>query len=103
LYLRVEYATDDFHHGGLDDTIVRADRAETDGTEYRNITDVPLDVDGLIAALSRHEEHIDTVHVKCSEYVSFELEEDSPGTFYDALRDAVGEEQVNVVNIYDAS
>ena len=103
LYLRVEYATDDFHHGGLDDTIVRADRAETDGTEYRNITDVPLDVDGLIAALSRHEEHIDAVHVKCSEYVSFELEGDSPGAFYDTLRDAVGEEQVNVVDIYDAS
>jgi CRISPR-associated protein Csh2 len=101
LYLRVEYATDDYHAGSLDDGIQRADADETDGTDYRNITDVTLDVTGLLEALEADAEHIDTVHVKLDEYVSIQGVEDDPEAFYDTLGTAVGAEKVNVLDIYE--
>jgi len=100
LYLRVEYETDDYHHGGLDDGIMRDDREQTDGAEYRNITEVPLNVTGLLEALKTDAEHIDTVHVNLNEHVNLAGSDEGPEAFYDSLQDAVGTDSVNVLDIY---
>ena len=101
LYIRVEYDTDDYHTGGLDDGISRTDEGETDGSEYRNITDVTLDVDDLLQTLSEEREHIDTVYIKTDKYVTFSIEgeEKDPAEFKQALESAVG--NVSVVEPYD--
>lgn len=101
LYLRVEYSTDDYHHGGLDDGIVRADQDETDGAEYRNITDVPLDVSGLLDALAADKEHIEEVHVKQNEHVDLTFDREDPDDFHEALHAAVGKDSVDVISVYD--
>ena len=101
LYLRVEYETDDYHTGGLDDGITRTDEEETDGSEYRNITDITLNVDDLLQTLSEEEGHIEKVHMKADKYVTFEIdgEETGPGGFKEALESAVG--NVELVEPYD--
>jgi CRISPR-associated protein Csh2 len=103
LYIRVEYATDDYHHGGLDDGIVRADAAETDGAEYRDITDVTLDVTQLIETLRTDSDHIETVHYAVDEFVTVHWEgaTGGPERLADAFADAVGEARVAEVSIYD--
>ncbi len=106
LYLRAEYATDDYHDGSLDDGIVRADADETDGAEYRNITDVPLNVDGLLETLEADAEHLDTLHVLADDYCRFAIgghEEAGPAAFYEALRNAVGDDTVEVVDPYPSA
>jgi CRISPR-associated protein Csh2 len=101
LYLRVEYETDDYHTGGLDDGIRRTEEEETDGSEYRNITDVTLEVDDLLQTLSEEQEHIDTVYIKADKYVTFSIdgEETDPNGFKDALESAVG--NVEIIEPYD--
>jgi CRISPR-associated protein Csh2 len=101
LYLRVEYETDDYHTGGLDNGITRTDEGETDGSEYRNITDVTLNVDDLLNTLSSEEEHIEKVHMRVDKYVTFEMdgEEAGPDGFKKALEDAVG--NVEIVEPHD--
>jgi CRISPR-associated protein Csh2 len=101
LYLRVEYETDDYHTGGLDDGITRTGEGETDGSEYRDITDITLDVDDLLRTLSEEEGHIETVYMKADKYVTFSIdgEETGPGEFKEALEDAVG--SVELVEPYD--
>jgi CRISPR-associated protein Csh2 len=103
VYLRVEYDAADYHSGALDDGIRRADADETDGAEYRNITDVTLDASSLLEVLAADAERIDTVHVKIDDYVTFELEGEQVNAsgMYDALKDAVGEDRVDVISVYD--
>lgn len=100
LYLRIEYETDDYHRGTLDDGIVLSDDSESDA-ELRNITDTVLDVSGLLQALEADAEHIETVHTVVDEFVTFDIQEDAGREeYYDALRDAVGDDAVEVVDVY---
>jgi CRISPR-associated protein Csh2 len=103
LYLRAEYTTDDYHHGGLDDAITRADANETDGAEYRNITDVTLQMDELVDALDADLEHLDTVHLVADDHltVSVDGEAGGPELLLNKLEDAVGTETVEEVSVYD--
>jgi CRISPR-associated protein Csh2 len=103
LYLRAEYTTDDYHHGGLDDAITRADANETDGAEYRNITDVTLQMDELVDALDADLEHLDTVHLVADDHltVSVDGEAGGPEPLLNKLEDAVGTETVEEVSVYD--
>jgi CRISPR-associated protein Csh2 len=103
LYFRVEYGTDDYHNGALDQGITRAD--ETDGSQYRNITDVTLEVDGLLSMLEADDQHVDTVHVLVDDYVTFARgdEEIDPGSFVAALEDAVGSDSVDTIDPYPAA
>jgi CRISPR-associated protein Csh2 len=103
LYLRAEYTTDDYHHGGLDDAITRADANETDGAEYRNITDVTLQMDELVDALDADLEHLDTVHLIADDHltVSVDGEAGGPELLLNKLEDAVGTETVEEVSVYD--
>lgn len=103
LYLRAEYATDDYHHGGLDDGITRADAEETDGAEYRNITDVTLEVDDLVDALKNDTDHLEAVHVVADDHltVSVNGETGGPEHLYDALAGAVGADTLNEIDVYE--
>lgn len=104
LYLRVEYDSDDYYHGGLDDLIGRADTEETDGSEYRSIVDVPLDVDPLVDRLRTDAEkgRLDTVHVVASDRIQFAGEVDGGETaLYSTLEDAVGEDHLHEIDVYD--
>lgn len=105
LYLRAEYATDDYHNGSLDDGIVRADADETDGAEYRNITDVTLDVDRLLGMLEADAEHLEALHVLVDDHCTFAIDGEvaGPEAFREALRESVGDEQVEVVDPYPAA
>lgn len=105
LYLRVEYATDDYHHGALDEGITRDDADETDGSEYRNITDVTLNVDGLLGMLEDDADHLECVHVIVDDYVEFAYgwEDSDHDGLEDALQEVVGEDRVEVVDPYQAS
>ncbi|MDY6776244.1 MAG: type I-B CRISPR-associated protein Cas7/Csh2 [Halobacteria archaeon] len=105
LYLRAEYETDDYHPGRLDDGVKRNDEGETDGSEYRNITDVTLNVDDLFEELEEDKDHLDEVHVCVDKYVTFDIdgeEVDNEG-FYEELKDTVGEESVDIVEPYGDS
>jgi CRISPR-associated protein Csh2 len=114
LYLRVEYDADGYYHGGLDDLIERTDRDETDGSEYRAITDVPLTADPLVDRLAADAERdrIEAVHVVASDRITFEPDEGAESSnshsvdgggeaLYDELRAAVGEDAVDVIDPYD--
>ena len=104
LYLRAEYATDDYHHGGLDDGIERADADETDGAEYRNITDITLAVDELVAALAddAEEGHLETLHVVVDDHITVSIDGASGGPEFllEELEEAVGADRVNRVDVY---
>jgi len=101
LYIRAEYATDDYHHGGLDDGIRRAD--ETDGSGYRNITDVALAIDDLLAALASDSDHLERLHVVADDHITVSVDGTTggPELLYEELEDAVGADVVQSVDVYE--
>lgn len=101
VYLRVEYGGDSYHSGSLDHGIELQTGEKTD-TELRNITDCTLDVSDLLAELEQDSTHIAEVSVLVDDYVEFDLEGPvGPEAFYDKLRESVGDDKVNVVDIHD--
>jgi len=94
LYLRVEYSTDEFHIGTLDDGLELTD--EVADTELRNITDVALNIDGMLADLEEHSDHIETVHLTTDRHLTFEAGDETggPDVLVEALEDAVGADSV---------
>jgi len=100
LYLRVEYATDEYHIGRLDDGLAMAQ--DMPDTELRNITDVVLDVTTLLDDLDRAAEHIETVHVKTNPHLDIQTNDGVGGAddLVEALAEAVGEDSVDRVDVY---
>ena len=100
LFLRVEYATDSFHIGTLDDGLELTQEAPD--AELRNITDVVLGVDGLLADLETYAEHIDAVHVTVDRHLTVEADGETggPDHLISALEDAVGADSVIEVDPY---
>ncbi|WP_317176162.1 type I-B CRISPR-associated protein Cas7/Csh2 [Halomontanus rarus] len=95
LYLRVEYATDSFHVGDLDLGVKLANQEDHD--TFTDITDVELNASGLIQRLSTHESHIETVHIKESQYLNY-----GDGSSLTArLTEALGEARVHEIDPYD--
>lgn len=103
LYIRVEYATDDFHVGTLDDGLSL--EQEKQDSELRNIADVVLGVERLLGALSEHEEHVETVHVTADRHLTVDTgsETGGPELLYDELEAAVGDGSVDVIDVYERS
>jgi CRISPR-associated protein Csh2 len=100
LYIRVEYATDAFHTGTLDDGLeLTGDRTDT---ELRNIADVVLDVSGLLSDLDAYAEHIEMVHVESDRHLTVATgdEEGGPKVLYEALTETVGEDRVTQIDVY---
>jgi CRISPR-associated protein Csh2 len=100
LYLRVEYATDAFHIGTLDDGLELVQ--EKRDAELRNITDVVLGVDGLIGDLNEYSDHIEAVHVIADRHLTVKANDETggPDHLVSALEDAIGAESVMEVDPY---
>jgi len=100
LYLRVEYGTDAFHIGTLDDGLELVQ--ETPDAELRNITDVVLGVDDLVNDLEVYAEHIDSVQVIADRHLTVEVDGETGGsdTLVSALKSAVGADSVTEVDPY---
>ena len=103
LYCRVEYAEESFHLGGLDkDLHLDEDESKPD-EELRNVRDLTLALDDFVGRLSNASKQIKCVRVVISDVLdlSYDGDQGGPELLYDALRDAVGEDAVEVVDIYD--
>lgn len=103
LYVRVEYSTDSFHIGDLHNML-----SFGDGTpkveELRSGYEVTLDVSELVSALEDHSHHIEKVHIKGSDVFDYQVEEAVGGfeeTVISALCNAVGEDKVNQISVYN--
>lgn len=94
LYLRVEYETDAFHIGTLDDGLELTQ--ELPDTELRNVTDVVLGIDGLLTDLEAHRDRIAEVTVISDRYLTVEANGDTGNSEYlvEMLEDAVGADTV---------
>lgn len=111
LYLRVEYDDSEFHVGGLThDLDVRG--AEEDGDEldpraFRTIRDVVVETETLLDRLADVVERIETVHVVSDGVVEYDVGEWGGGEpvgadgFVTALREAVGQDRVRRIDVYD--
>lgn len=100
LYLRVEYETDNFHIGTLDDGLeLTQDLPDTD---LRNIADVELGIDGLLGDLNEYAEHIASISVIADRHltVSVDGETGGPDFLQDELASIVGEDAVTEVDPY---
>jgi CRISPR-associated protein Csh2 len=109
LYLRVEYADESFHLGGLtrDLDIDKASSEPED--ELRDVRDFTLDASELVSRLERHAARLSQVRVVVSDVLEITVDGEtySAGSslgehgFYDALVDTLGDERVDVIDVYD--
>jgi len=103
LYCRVEYAVESFHLGGLDKDLA-LDEAESEPDEQlRNVRDLAVATDEFVDRLSGASDQVERVRVVASDVLQFtsEGEPGGPEQFYDALREAVGEDSVEVIDVYN--
>ena len=100
LYLRVEYETDSFHIGTLDDGLELTQ--ETPDEELRNITDVTLGIDGLLEDLDANSDHIASVQVIADRHLTVEADGETggPELLVKSLEAAVGADAVTEVDPY---
>ena len=109
LYLRVEYADEGYHLGGLTrDLDIDTEHSEPI-EKIRTIRDLTVDLSDLLARLDRNADRIERVRVAASDV--FEASADgellTPGDdrgdhgIYDALRERLGDGSVEVVDVYE--
>jgi CRISPR-associated protein Csh2 len=103
LYLRVEYENESYHIGGLSRDLTIDDERSKPDDELRSIRDHWLDVTKLIDRLRANAEHIERVRVVASDVlqVSYDGEAGSPDLLYDALRSALSDDTVEIIDVYD--
>ncbi len=109
LYLRVEYAEDGFHIGGLTRDIAVDESASEPVDEIRNVRDMTVDLTELVDRLVRHANRIERVRVKVSDVLDVTVDGEQLGAgdavgeheFYDTLRDTLGDGVVDVIDVYD--
>jgi CRISPR-associated protein Csh2 len=103
LYIRVEYDGKSYHVGGLThDLSLDSDRSKPDD-ELRNIRDLSLDVTELIDRLDANSDRIERVHVAASDVLRVTCGDESGNrdVLYNALGDTVGDDAVNVIDVYE--
>jgi len=98
LYLRVEYADERYHIGGL---VHDLDTVEDDAEarSYRNVRDVTLDATALLDRVEANAEQIERVHV-VTDGVLDVVDGDEPVVLADALADRLGDDAVHEIDIY---
>jgi len=103
LYCRVEYGNESFHLGGLDRDIELNDEHSKADEELRTVRDLTLDVGSFVDRLDNARDQIKRIRIVVSDVleVSYGDEIGGPDVLYDALREAVGSEAVEVVDVYD--
>jgi len=99
LYLRVEYADERFHVGGLTHYLGTVEDDDT-ARAYRNVRDVTLDATALFDQLDEHARRIERVHVVADSALDVEADGDAVA-FVDALRDRLGDDVVREIDVYD--
>jgi CRISPR-associated protein Csh2 len=103
LYCRVEYAEESFHLGGLDkDLVLDGDESKAD-EELRDVRDLAIEIDAFVDRISGASEQIERVRAVASDVLQFTYDGElgGPRLFYDGLRDAVGEDAVEVIDVYE--
>lgn len=111
LYLRVEYADESYHLGGLTRDLVVDDERSEPAEELRTVRDLTLDATALVERLGRHVDRINRIRVAASDVLDVTVdgvtltagETSGEHDFYDALRDVVGTDTVEVVDVYEES
>jgi CRISPR-associated protein Csh2 len=101
LYLRAEYE-EGFHVGDLEQA-VSLDRGQSAPDEQiRGITDLTLDISLLIQLLSRVQDRINKIRVVADPLLEVTDGNDTggPDVLYDALRDIVGDDTVEIIDVY---
>ncbi len=103
LYCRIEYADESFHLGGLDRDIELNDEHSKADEELRTVRDLTLDLGSFVDRLDNARDQIKRIRIVVSDVleVSYGDEIGGPDVLYDALREAVGSEAVEVVDVYD--
>ncbi|TQQ81830.1 type I-B CRISPR-associated protein Cas7/Csh2 [Halonotius roseus] len=103
LYCRVEYADESFHLGGLDRDLELDDEHSKPDEELRTVRDLTLDVTGLVDRLDGASDRIERVRVVASDVLqlTYDGELGGPSVLHDALKDAVGADAVEEIDVYD--
>lgn len=103
LYCRVEYAEESYHLGGLDRDLELDDERSKPEEELRTVRDLSLDVAGFVDRLENASEQIERVRVVASDVLEVSNGDDvgGPEVLYDALRDALGADSVDIVDVYE--
>lgn len=99
LYLRVEYADERFHIGGLThdlDTVGNDEKARS----YRTVRDVTLDATDLLDRLKDHDDRIERIHLVGDGALDVEIE-DEPIDLATALTGWFGEDRIHEIDVYD--
>jgi len=98
LYIRVEYADERFHIGGLTHEL-DLDEDDADTRSYRTIQDVTLDVSRLLHRVEAHSNQIKTVHVVSDPALTTVVHGEEVN-FIPELRDHLGSDAVREVDVY---
>lgn len=103
LYCRVEYDEESFHLGGLDKDLRLDEDASKPEEQLRNVRDLTVELDEFVDRLSGASDRIARVRVVASDVLdlSYDGERGGPELLYGALEDAVGDDAVDVVDVYD--
>jgi CRISPR-associated protein Csh2 len=103
LYCRVEYAEESFHLGGLDRDLTLDDEESKSHEELRDVRDLAVDVDGFVHRLSKASDRLARVRVVASDVLQVTRGEElgGPELLYDELREAVGRDTVEIIDVYD--
>jgi CRISPR-associated protein Csh2 len=102
LYARVEYTSDNFHLGGLQNGFSLGEGSLSD-EQLRNIGDCVIDAEGFVDRVTAAADHIDTVHLTVAPGVRVRVggEEGDGALLESALADAgVTVHSVDVANEY---
>ncbi|MFB6124917.1 MAG: type I-B CRISPR-associated protein Cas7/Csh2 [Halanaeroarchaeum sp.] len=103
LYCRVEYSEDSFHIGGLDkDLHLDEERSKAD-ERLRNVRDVTVQVDRFVDRLANASDQIERVRIVASDVVEFVHDDETggPDLLYTALEEAIGDDVVEVIDVYE--
>jgi len=103
LYCRVEYAEESFHLGGLDKDLTLDEDESKPDEQLRNVRDLAVATDAFVDRLSGASEQIERVRVVASDVVRFTHngELGGPELFYAALRDAISDAAVEIIDVYE--
>jgi CRISPR-associated protein Csh2 len=99
LYLRVEYADERFHVGGLTHELDH-DGDEDDARRYRSVRDVTLDATDLLDRLEAYADRVETVHAIADPALDA-VADGEPVDLVAELRSRLGGDAVHEVDVYD--
>lgn len=103
LYCRVEYDDESFHLGGIDKDLELDEEESKPPEQLRNVRDLAVKIDTFVDRLADASDRIKRARVVASDVVRFTHDGDvgGPDLLYDTLRDAVGSDAVEVIDVYE--